>query len=233
MRPNQKPTSAVAKSPDLVDRLRARLADQKQLPAERVLADELNVTRYQLRSALTVLRSKGELQTPELRKSSPPVRGREALIRDTNPLEVIELRILLEPGFARLAALRATPQDISRLQKACHTPPDADRGLTDQAFHKMVAAASGSTLMADFYNLLRQVGSDARLHVARPTAQSAARIKKRDEEHQAIADAIADRDPDRAEVAMRAHLLYVQAQIMSRISPALYSSHNPAERGVA
>lgn len=233
MRPNQKPTSASAKSPDLVERLRARLATQTSLPAERVLAEELNVTRYQLRRALTVLRSKGELETPAVRKSSPPVRGREALIRDTNPLEVIELRILLEPGFARLAALRATPQDISRLQKACYTPPDADRGLTDQAFHKLVATASGSTLIADFYNLLRQVGNDARLHVARPTAQSTVRIKKRDEEHRAIADAIADRDPDRAEAAMRAHLLYVQAQIMNRISPALYPSYNPAERDVA
>ena len=230
---NQKPTGAHAKSSDVVERLRTRLATQTPLPAERVLAEELNVTRYQLRRALMVLRSKGELETPAARKSSSPVRGREALIRDTNPLEVIELRILLEPGFARLAALRATPQDISRLQKACHTPPDADRGLTDQAFHKLVAAASGSTLIADFYNLLRQVGNDARLHVARPTTQSSARIKKRDEEHRAIADAIADRDPDRAEAAMRAHLLYVQAQIMNRISPALYPSYNPAELDVA
>lgn len=203
------------------------------MPAERVLADEMGVTRYQLRRALTVLRDSGELEAPAVRKPSPSVRGREALIRDTNPLEVIELRILLEPGFARLAALRATPQDIARLQKACFTPPDADRGLTDQAFHKLVAAASGSTLIADFYNLLRQVGSDARLHVSRPTVQNAERIKQRDLEHKAIAEAIAERDPDRAEAAMRAHLMYVQAQIMSRISPALYPAYSPAKRDVA
>lgn len=233
MRTSQNPNNAGSHASNLIERLRTRLATQQALPAERVLADELGVTRYQLRRALTVLRTKGELETPAARKSSPSVRGREALIRDTNPLEVIELRLLLEPGFARLAALRATPQDISRVQKACYTPPDADRGQTDQAFHKLVAAASGSTLIADFYNLLRQVGSDARLHVSRPTAQSAERIKKRDEEHAAIADAIAARDPDRAEAAMRDHLLYVQAQIMSRISPASYPVSSLAEREVA
>jgi len=233
MRSNHYSTKTSAKSSDLVDRLRARVAADKSLPAERVLADELGVTRYQLRHALMLLRSSGELEAPAARKSSPSARGREALIRDTNPLEVIELRILLEPGFARLAALRATPQDISRLQKACFTPPDADRGLTDQAFHKLVASASGSTLIADFYNLLRQVGSDARLHVSRPTAQNAERIKKRDEEHRAIADAIAAREPDRAEAAMRSHLLYVQSQIMSRISPALYSMQGTVERDIA
>lgn len=222
MQPNQGPAVASSGIRDLVDRLREHQRAHGTLPAERVLAEELGVTRYQLRRALAELRSKGELEAPALRKSSAPLRGREALIRDTNPLEVIELRLLLEPGFARLAAVRATPQDISRLLKACNTPPGADRGLTDQAFHKLVAAASGSTLIADFYNLLRQVGSDSRLHVARPTAQSMEHIKKRDEEHRAIAEAIADRDPDRAEAAMRQHLLCVQAQIMSRISPTLY-----------
>jgi len=232
MRSDLKPGASTAKS-DLVDRLRVLLQTQGSLPAERVLAEEHGVTRYQLRRALTELRSSGELEAPAARKSPAPPRGREALIRDTNPLEVIELRILLEPGFARLAALRATPQDINKLLKACVTPPGADRGLTDQAFHKLVAAASGSTLIADFYNLLRQVGSDARLHVARPTARTTEHIRKRDEEHRAIADAIAERDPDRAEAAMRSHLLYVQAQIMSRFNPASYPAFKLVERDIA
>jgi DNA-binding FadR family transcriptional regulator len=45
------------------------------------------------------------------------------------------------------------------------------------------------------------------------------RLARRDAEHRAIAVAIAARDPDEAERAMRAHLAAVQRQIYDRLTP--------------
>ncbi|MBX6319708.1 MAG: FadR family transcriptional regulator [Pigmentiphaga sp.] len=194
------------------------LAAGEPLPAERRLAEQMGVTRHRLRLALEVLRSSGEVPRPGARREASPLRG-DALVRSTNALEVIELRMILEPALVRLAAVRATPLDILRIQKAATTPPGVSRGAGDLAFHKQLAEATRNTLVADFYALLRRVGSDSRLHVNSSTPVCINRIEQRDREHKAIADAIADRDPDRAEAAMRAHLVSVQNQIVARLTP--------------
>lgn len=207
-------------SQKLVEQIRSWLAEGRELPAERQLAQELSVTRHQLRQALEALRLSGELSRPPLQRKLTTVRG-DMLVRGTNALEVIELRMMLEPALVRLAAVRATPQDIQRIQKAATTPPGVERGPGDLAFHKQLAEATRNTLAADLYALLRQVGSDSRLHVTSTVPACPSRIRQRDQEHQAIADAIAARDPDRADAAMRAHLASVHYQIVARLTPGM------------
>ncbi|OXS93145.1 hypothetical protein B7H01_15220 [Pandoraea apista] len=204
---------------DLVESLRTRLANGEALPAERQLADELGVKRHQLRNALKVLRDEGELESPRGRGEGQSRRNGEILAGHTNVLEVIELRLALEPFLARLAAVRATPVEISRIERAATTSPGADRGSTDLAFHRAVAAASGNALAADIYQIIRRVGSDIRLHVQQPVPHCPERIRQRDREHQAIAEAIRNRAPDLAETAMREHLIRVREQIMARMVP--------------
>lgn len=204
----------------LTHQLREMLASGDPLPAERRLAELLKVKRHRLRLALEALRASGELARPDARKEGAGVRGGEALVRGTNSLEVIELRMMLEPALVRLAAVRATPQEIQRIQQAASTAPGVERGAGDRMFHKLVAEASRNVLAADFYALLRRIGSDSRLHVNNPKPYCETRIAQRDQEHAAVAAAIAARDPDRAEAAMRAHLTAVQNQIIARLTPS-------------
>jgi GntR family transcriptional repressor for pyruvate dehydrogenase complex len=201
---------------NLVEVLKQRLVTDPTLPAERTLADELGVKRHQLRNALRVLRDGGEIQARKLR-DTPAGKSRDLLVRGTNPVEVIELRLALEPSLARLAALRATPLEIARIERAAITPTGADRGTTDLNFHKMIAAASGNALAADVYALIRKVGSDVRLRIGSVTPECPNRIQQRDLEHQAVAAAILRRDPEQAETAMRDHLSRVRSEIMSRM----------------
>jgi len=199
----------------LVDRLRSLLAERSDLPSERLLADQLSVKRHQLRRALEVLRKGGEVTPPDTRHKSFHLRGGEALIRSTNPVEVIELRMVIEPALARLAALRATPSAIAAIERAATTPAGEESGAADLVFHKLIATSAGNSLAADFYNLMRQVGTDARLQVETRKTPCPNRLKQRDSEHRAIATAIATRDAAAAETAMRTHLAAVQAVILS------------------
>ena len=215
--PSESDDDAVAR---IAEGLRARLATRGRLPAERVLAEELGVTRHRLRRALARLRTEGALAgRPRMRAGGAP--RDETMVRGTNPIEVIELRMVLEPALARLAALRASPADIALIRRAATTWGEQDAGATDRAFHSAVAAGARNGLAGDFYALLRRVGTDTRLalHPEHPLCPK--RIQQRDTEHRAIAEAIARRDPDAAEQAMRAHLAAVQRRILERLAPGM------------
>lgn len=200
----------------LVRQLRTRLATGEVLPAERALAEQYGVKRHRLRQALALLREQGDLDSSRRNGAA----GGESLIRSTNPLEVIELRLALEPALARLAAVRATPLEIARIMRAATTPSDVQRSTADLTFHKLVAAASGNGLAADLYALLRKVGSDVRVRVQSAAPPCPNRLAQRDQEHHAVAEAIAARDPETAEAAMRAHLNAVHRIILNRLIAA-------------
>src|SRR3984893_19463923 len=87
----------------LVDILRKRFAAEGSLPAERTMAKQLNVKRHQLRGALEVLRANGEIGPPTSRRGGSGLRRGGRLIRTTNPIEVIEMRLAIEPSRASVA----------------------------------------------------------------------------------------------------------------------------------
>lgn len=204
---------------ELVEAVRQMQRAGKRLPSERDIAQKLDVKRHQVRKALEELRQSGDIapSRPRRRPSSGP-KISEELIAMTNPLEVIELRLLLEPGLARFASMRASPAEITQILDKATTAAGVAYGEADLAFHLAVAAASRNKLAGELYKVLRQVGVDARLRIPsndRPTCPK--RIAERDAEHRRIAEAIADRDPDRAEQAMREHLRAVAKRIHSRL----------------
>lgn len=211
---------AAAQEPaDMVEALRRIIDDEGSLPPERLLADRLNVKRHQLRKALQILRQLGELEPARSgrRVSSDATIRSDKLVLSTNPMEVMEMRMMIEPVLARLAALRASPAEISRIVQQAKSHPGMSPSQADQLFHRAIAAGSRNSLAGELHILLYQVQSDSRLRFADSDDETTAeRITQRDSEHQTIADAIAARDPNRAERAMWEHLAVVQRKIASR-----------------
>ncbi len=202
----------------LVEAIR-NLAAQSGLPSERMLAGKLNVKRHQLRRALHILRGNGDIGPAEAKRKGHGLRNGESLVRDTNPLEVIEMRIAIEPFLARLAALRASPIEMARIERAATTLSGTDSGAADLKFHKTIAASARNNLAASLYALLRQVASDSRIRVCNTRPACPKRIQRRDSEHRAIAQAILARDGDAAEQAMRLHLAAVQQRVIEQLNP--------------
>ena len=198
--------------------LRALISKGEDLPSERELARQMRTNRHQIRRALEVLRDANEL-APAAHRRAAAIIGRGAMLaRDTNPLEVLEVRMALEPMLARLAAVRASPLDIARIQRAADLA-DGDPGSNDLAFHKAIGAAAGNKLAAGLYFLVREIGRDARLKLGRNAPVPPQRLAQRNAEHRAVAEAIAARDPDAAERAMRSHLANVHKLVLNRLAP--------------
>lgn len=219
-------TSSMGNGPSGIEALVAAILELRErageLPSERDLAGQLNVKRHQLRKALEQLRKTGDLQPSRRAAGTRKPLHNEDLVRVTNPLEVIELRLILEPSFARLACLRASSLDIAAITQWATTRDGDKPDEVDLNFHLAVAAAARNHLAHELFVMLRQIGVDARMKVARvTTAACPTRIAQRDQEHRNIAEAIAARDPEAAEAAMRAHLLLVQRRIIERSNAGL------------
>jgi DNA-binding FadR family transcriptional regulator len=188
----------------VVGRLRDLVEAGAPLPPERALSEMLDIKRHQIRRGLEILRSQGKVARPKPRRpSTSKERGFADMANNTNPIEVVEMRMMIEPTLAKMAARRATPKQIAAMQKAIFQNAHHDgKPSSDSDLHRLIAAASGNALADEFHRLLRSIEADARLRtqfIVQKDRQDLA-------QHTAIVEAIATRDPDEAERQMRLHL---------------------------
>ena len=191
------------------------LADGEQLPPERELADTFGVSRVTLREAIKALREGGLLESRRGRgggtfivspKLQRPLRPAEtAALRHTLE-DTLDLRRVIEPGAAALAASRPlTAADRATLHRclaeATGCAPDARR-LADSRLHMAIAAASGSASVT-------AVVADVQLRIdelLRAIPVITANIAHSDRQHAAIVDSILAGLSDRAHTEMEDHV---------------------------
>jgi GntR family transcriptional repressor for pyruvate dehydrogenase complex len=194
-----------------------------RLPPERELADQLGVARASIREGLRTLEMMGVIEIL-------PGRGSFVTGNVSSPLDslisswfsvhrdwlrdVIELREAVEAQVARLAAVRATPDDIAAINRTVASMRLAAEANdpeafveADAAFHDAVAHASRNPL------LRRALASVAReiysYRVAVGRLYGRARLERDLTEHEAIARALEARDALAAWHAMRQHIVSV------------------------
>ena len=215
-------------APDLVTRhireliVRGELARGQKLPTERELVRTLNVSRTTVRAGLQALASKGVLVIRQgagtFVADGPPVLDSEPLnylaaLHGFTRHEMFEARRTLEAGVAGLAAENATGADLAGIaDEVTGMFASLDEAqvflVHDIRFHRAVAAASHNPILASivemvsglFYELRRQTADRARDR--RPAAEM----------HRKIYKAIRGRDKERAEAAMREHLLTAESE---------------------
>ena len=202
-------------------------ANGGRLPPERVLAGELGVGRRTLRRALGTLEGEGRLLrhrgrgTFIARDGAPGAPGIGEIFEDTNPIEVMEVRLAVEPMSARLASLRASRCDIERLEQLAEETRGADGAgayeEADAAFHRRVAIAARNSLHLALYDALSAVSRDASWRALGENGRCYKSQARYAGHHREITDAIIARDGDRAGDAMYSHLLDVQRVILDTV----------------
>ncbi len=192
-----------------------------KLPAERQLADAFGAARGTVRLALDRLEAE-RLVTRRIGSGTFVNFGarRDAgdVIDSTSPLELIDVRLGVEPNMIRLAVLHATARDIGRLRQAIERMAGASgnpEGFTrwDQEFHMLIAECTHNPLMMWLYRQVNAVRGHAQWNAMKDKVLTPARIAEYNRQHRAMFEAIESRDVESAMAIVANHLHYARRQL--------------------
>lgn len=187
-----------------------------KIPNEFELAQRIGVGRGTVREAIKLLVSK---QILEIRRGAGTfVSERQGVVDD--PLgflfvkekgklarDLLDVRMMLEPEIAMMAAEKATKEQAEALLAQCDRVEQAilageDHIQADIAFHRMIAACSGNIVVE---KLVPVINTSIAVFVDITDRRL---LQETIETHREIADAIAAGDAKGARCAMNMHLIY-------------------------
>jgi hypothetical protein len=192
---------------DVAERLRAQIFTHELAPGswldEQSLAQQFGISRTPMREAIKVLASEG-LVTTKMN------RGAYVTEVDRADLEqIFTVLSLLEGQAAKEAAIKATEEDLTKLDNLHHRleKAAADRDVEqffamNVKFHDLIQEIAGNKWMNELIGDLRKVLKLQR----RDSLSRAGRLQNSLIEHREILQAILKRDDAAAEGAMRIHL---------------------------
>lgn len=192
-----------------------------QLPPERELADQFGVSRTAVREAVKALREKGLVE-------AYPGRG-TFITSDTSntirltldrmikagqlegTLQLVEVREILEPEIAALAAARANDETLREMREAvsimdkARQDPDAYIEA-DLDFHLALAEAAANPIILSLIDSIIGVLREQRMRIFKVEGGP----QRGQYHHKRILEAVQNRDTSGAREAMRAHLRQVR-----------------------
>ncbi|MDH2427703.1 FadR/GntR family transcriptional regulator [Sphaerisporangium sp. TRM90804] len=197
------------------------LAPGARLPKEADLAERLGLSRNSLREAVRALSLINVLDVRQgdgtYVTSLEPRLLLDALSfvvdfhRDDTVLEFFQVRRILEPEAAAMAATAMAPPDIEELRAILDALPDdpsvEELVANDLEFHQRIATGSGNTVLSSLIESLS--GPTLRARIWRGLTQEGATAKTR-EQHTAIYEAIATGRPDVARAWATVHVAGVE-----------------------
>ena len=197
-------------------------AHGEKLPAERQLASAFGASRTTIRTALDQLeverlvnRRVGSGTFVNFRAQGDA----EDIAEETSPLELIEVRLGIEPNMVRLAVMNATARDIERLAGVMgrmeQTSTDAESfTLWDEEFHQLIAEATRNPLMVWVYRQINAVRTHSQWNAMKDKVLTPERIAEYNAQHAALYEAIRTRDVDAAVAIVTNHLHYARRQLV-------------------
>jgi DNA-binding FadR family transcriptional regulator len=197
----------------------------EQLPSERELMEFYGVGRVAVREALQELARSGivEISHGERARVVVPTarlliqqmgEGTRHLLRMQPEMldHMKEARLFLETGMVRLAAQRATAEDVALLQarlQAHRAVMSEAAGFVerDMQFHREIARISGNPIFPAIVEAMFGWASEYDRSIVRAPGVEPLTLT----EHERIVQAIEQHNPDAAEQAMRDHLTRANA----------------------
>ena len=200
-----------------------RLMPGDKLPTEQELIEMFQVSRSTLREAFKTLVSRNILET---RQGSgtyvSPKRGIPTdplgltFLQTESPLalDLLEIRLILEPELAALAAARATTCQLARIEAAC-TATEQDihanrpHDYNDLTLHREIAAASGNKIAPNLIDIIYS-SIKQNINITYGSLRAHTLIY-----HRRMVDSIKNRDPQGARYAVIVHLSENRRYIMT------------------
>ncbi|MBP2217223.1 FadR/GntR family transcriptional regulator [Arthrobacter sp. CAN_C5] len=191
----------------------AQLGPGDLLPAERILADQLGVSRATLAQALVALEVLGIIDVQHgtgavlVYRPSLATVIRKLREHQSRLPEIAEARSTLEVKLAALAAERRTPEDLVAIDAALDAMSGeidgGDRGTHgDELFHQAVTAAAHSPVLGQLMAFIAEMVLETRIESLGQPGRPEQSLKS----HRVIAEAIRSQDASAAAAAMQSHI---------------------------
>jgi DNA-binding FadR family transcriptional regulator len=193
-----------------------------QLPPEREIARQLGSSRAAVRNALRMLEEQ-KLITRKIGSGTfvagEGARVNEEIAEITSPLELIEVRLALEPHAVRLAVVHGTARDMGNLayllRELESSGDDHERfSQADQNFHLGFAIATHNPLLVSMYRRVNEVRGHAQWNKMKDKILVPSRIREYNTSHRLICEAVNGRDADAAAELITSHLLEAKRDLM-------------------
>jgi GntR family transcriptional repressor for pyruvate dehydrogenase complex len=208
--------------------LDGRLTAGERLPPEKELSEQLGLSRSSLREAvkaleiirvLDVRRGDGTYVTSlEPRLLSEAMAFIVDLHQDTSVLELFEVRRILEPAAASIAASRISADQLALLRASMATVRKdtsvEDLVSHDLEFHRIIAHASGNSYLASLLDGLSSGTVRARVWRGLTEERAVARTV---DEHAAIVEALARGDGELARALLTVHISGVETWLREAV----------------
>lgn len=201
--------------------LKGALKPGDQLPAERELAVRFGVSRTAVREAIKALHQKGLVEAYSGRgtfitdgTSRAIQQSLDLMIKigqPDNSIHLEEVREILEPEIAALAATRIEESQVALMREAIlvmdRQRQDPDAYIeADLDFHLSLAEAASNPLILSLIDSIVGLLREQRLRIF----EVAGGPDRGQVHHRSILQAIEQRDPAKARAAMKAHLRQVR-----------------------
>jgi GntR family transcriptional regulator, transcriptional repressor for pyruvate dehydrogenase complex len=201
--------------------LAGELKPGDQLPAERELAQRFGVSRTAVREAVKALREKGLVEAFSGRgtfitdgTSQAMRQSLDLMMKISQPdggVHLAEMRLILEPGIAALAATRVEEQHLTAMREAIAVMDGARQNPdafieADLDFHLALAEAAANPLILSLLDSIVGLLREQRMRIFNVEGGP----ERGQFHHKRILAATESRDPERARQAMHAHLEQVR-----------------------
>jgi DNA-binding FadR family transcriptional regulator len=215
-------------SHDVAAELRRKIAsgewpDGFRVPPERELAATYRLARNTVRRALREL--DGQLVRVVGRgtfvRGNAAARPREFLgrLRDASPTDIMEVRLIMEPQAAALAAHRASTDDLAELEailrKSITAKGTAEFEHWDAALHLAIFRATKNALLIDYCEAINAARNQPHWYRLKQKSMTETLRRQYDQEHSAVIAALLQRDAEAARRLLHQHLTRVRDQLLS------------------
>jgi GntR family transcriptional regulator, transcriptional repressor for pyruvate dehydrogenase complex len=209
--------------------LKGSLKPGDQLPAERELAQKFGVSRTAVREAVKALTEKGLVEAFSGRGTFITDGTQQAIkqsldlmIKIGQPegsVQLAEVREILEPEIAALAAVRCEEQHLVSLREAVavmdQAKEDPDAYIeADLDFHLALAEAAANPMILSLLDSIVGLLREQRLRIFNVEGGP----DRGQYHHKRILEAVREHDADKARASMRAHLKQVREDSQAAVS---------------
>jgi DNA-binding GntR family transcriptional regulator len=198
--------------------IREAIVDGRLEPGRRLkeeeLARELGISRTPIREALLMLQAEGLVD-------AIPNRGAMVRVHTPDDLDdLYQLRALLEGYAARRAATRISPEQLEALRASCERFDGLDPGKDlrevvreNMLFHSTILEVAGSSRLEGMVRRVIELPLVYKSYIWYSPDQQRISVHY----HRQIANALAARDGERAELIMKEHVFEARDLLVARL----------------